>query len=283
VRTFQEVLTSLWPHGNTRVPGLVEGIAATAGDVLAKYKITDKNVLAHIMAQFSHECGAGRFMVESIAYTAQRATEVWPNRYASAADCYAKVDSWPGDPAFRIKLMDHTYGGRMGNRPYPAHDGSTYIGRGLAQCTGLHGYERAKRMTGLDVVSNPNLFLDPKHAFELGVADFVGCGCLPYAEKNDLRGVTRKLNGGYNGLRDRHKWLIAWQRALQDVEFPKPTKKPATATEKAGGAAAVVVAATTATVLAKDHIVAYADLWPYAAGVVGLALAAFVIYKVLRR
>src|SRR5215470_3616172 len=136
-----ETMRAMWPHGNNRVPGLVEGLAAAAPAVFAKYGLNSDLVIAHAMAQFSHECGAGHDMVENINYSAARACQVWPSRFASDADVFATIGSSPGDPAFRIKLMDNVYGGRMGNRP-GSHDGSAFIGRGLSQVTGREGYEK---------------------------------------------------------------------------------------------------------------------------------------------
>src|SRR5437762_1162567 len=124
------IMHTMWPNGNEKVPGLVEGIAAAAPTVFPKHGLTSDLVIAHAMAQFSHECGAGHEVVESINYTPERACEVWDTRFSDPADCLAKVGSFPGDPDFKIKLIDSVYGNRMGNRP-GTHDGSRFIGRGL--------------------------------------------------------------------------------------------------------------------------------------------------------
>jgi putative chitinase len=113
----------MWPNGNNSVPGLVEGIVAAVPSVLDKYGLNSELVIAHAMAQFSHESDAGHEMVENINYT------------ASEADCFAILGSFAGDPDFHTKLIDSVYGRRNGNRP-GTHDGSNYIGRGLSQVTG---------------------------------------------------------------------------------------------------------------------------------------------------
>jgi putative chitinase len=210
----------MWPHGDSKVPGLVDAIVDAAPRVFPKYSLTTNLVIVHAMAQFSHECGAGHDMIENINYTPQRACEVWPSRFTSPADCLAKVGSFPGDPDFRIKLIDNVYGNRMGNRP-GTHDGSTYIGRGLSQTTGRSGYQRVGEKVGLDLVSNPDLILQPKNALECGVADFVECGCLPFAQADDVEGVTKHLNGGFIGLSARKVWLARWKTAL-NAQSPAP-------------------------------------------------------------
>jgi putative chitinase len=145
--------------------------------------------------------------------TAERACAVWPSRFSSPADCYQKVGSSAGDPNFRFKLIDNVYGNRMGNRP-GTNDGSTFIGRGLSQVTGRDGYTKLGAKTDLDLIGNPDLFSLPANALECGVADFVLCGCLPFAANDDVAGVTQHLNGGFVGLAERTAWLARWKTAL---------------------------------------------------------------------
>jgi len=80
---FASALTKLWPNGDQKIPGLRAGIIASAPAVFAKYGVKDSLVLAHIMAQISHECGAGHDVVENLNYTAVRMTQVWPSRFPS--------------------------------------------------------------------------------------------------------------------------------------------------------------------------------------------------------
>jgi putative chitinase len=208
-----DVMHGMWPNGNNRVSGLVEAIASSAPAVFAEYGVDSDLVIAHAMAQFSHECGAGNEMVENINYTASRACQVWPSRFASEEDCFTKLASSAGDPDFRIKLIDSVYGGRNGNRP-GTHDGSTYIGRGLSQVTGRGNYEALGAKVGLDLVNQPDLVNTAENALACGIADFILCGCLPFALADDVSGVTKHLNGGFTGLSERTLWLGRWKTAL---------------------------------------------------------------------
>ena len=206
-------LLRLWPHGDLKIHGLIAGIAVSAPTVFPKYGITTPLVVAHAMAQFSHECGAGTEMVENINYSASRACQVWPSRFSEESEVYEKVNSFPGDPSFHIKLMDSVYGNRMGNRP-GTHDGSAFIGRGLSQVTGREGYEKLSAKTGIDLLNHPELASDQNSALECGVADFVICNCVTPAENDDVKEVTHRLNGGYIGLDQRIAWLAKWKAAL---------------------------------------------------------------------
>lgn len=215
-----EMLRKHWPHGDSRVPGLMEGIVASAPAVFAKYGITTKLEVAMMFGQFSEETGGGIDMVEDIRYTPLRACQVWPSRFHSVAQVYQVIGSYAGDPQFATKLMDNVYGNRMGNRP-GTHDGSTYIGRGLSQCTGRgqtaappSGYLGVGAKTGLDVINHPEILIAPATALECGVADFILCGCLPYAQRGDVVGVTERLNGGTIGLSSRQQWTAIWRQEI---------------------------------------------------------------------
>lgn len=200
------ILQRLWVNGDQHQPGLVEGMAATAPTVFPKYGITTALVVAHAMAQFSEECGAGLELTENMNYTASRLLQVFPTHFT--ASLAAKAAHNPQ------MIAEIAYGGRMGNAPPPSTDGWVYRGQGLSQCTGKDEYAALGKKVGVDLVANPGWLTDPQHALECGVADFVLCGCLPYAEQDNVVEVTRKLNGGENGLSDREAWLRKWKTAL---------------------------------------------------------------------
>jgi putative chitinase len=201
------VLRRLWPHGDQHVVGLLEGIAAVAPSAFPKYGLTTPLVIAHAMAQFSEECGAGEEMIESLNYSAEGLMRTWPTRFSTA-----RAARYAHNPKM---IADATYGGRMGNAPPPSDDGWNFRGRGLSQLTGRESYEKLGATLGLDLVNNPGLVNDPEHALECAVADFVVLSCcLPFAEKDDLNGVTHALNGGYIGLADRKTWLAKWKKEL---------------------------------------------------------------------
>lgn len=200
---FINTLYNLWPNGDQKVPGLRAGIIASAPAVFAKYGVKDSLVLAHIMAQISHECGAGHDVVENLNYTAERMTQVWPSRFRTIAEALP----YAGNPR---ALANKVYNGRMGNR-IGSDDGYNFRGRGGSQTTGREGYERVAKQTGLDVVNHPEILIDPKYFLECAVSDFINCGCMPFAKADDIENVTKKLNGGYIGLAERRAWLVKWK------------------------------------------------------------------------
>jgi putative chitinase len=218
--SFGEALLRLWPNGDVRIPALRAGIIAAAPAVFAKYGIATPLLVAHVMAQISHECGAGHDVVENMNYTAGRMMQVWPSRFATMA----MAAPYAGNPR---ALANKVYNGRMGNVS-GSDDGWTFRGRGAAQTTGREGYARLAKATGLDLVRLPDLVNDPKNFLECGVADFVLCGCLTFAKADDVLNVTRRLNGGTVGLSQRRAWLGKWKAALGSAPLVLAQAPPAT-------------------------------------------------------
>ena len=198
-----EMLNRLWPRAKAE---LRQGIVDSAPAVFEKYDFSSKLVVAHFMAQISHECGAGIEIVENLNYSASRMMQVWPGRFPTLRT----AEPYTHNPK---ALADKVYNGRMGNAP-GSDDGWNFRGRGAAQTTGRNGYALLKQKTGIDVLSNPDLVAASEHFLEFGAADFVICGCLPYAKADDVKMVTKRLNGGLIGLDQRVQWLARWKKEL---------------------------------------------------------------------
>ena len=150
-------------------------------------------------------------MIENDNFTAEQLLNLWPRHFTgSMAQRYAH------NPRM---IADVAYGGRMGNAPPPSDDGWNYRGRGMSQVTGKEGYEKLNAKLkadgfDIDIVASPELISDPRYTLECGMADFVLCGCLPFAEAGDILNTTKRLNGGVNGLAERERWTALWEKEL---------------------------------------------------------------------
>lgn len=205
----EDMLRDLWPRGDSHVPGLIAGIASTSDDAFGGYNIDSDLVVVHAMAQFSEECGAGTEMVENLNYSAQRLIEVWPKHFN-----VHNVMRFAHNPkALGNFIYEPPQHSDLGNRA-GTDDGYDFRGRGLSQTTGRANYEKLGEEVDLGLLANPDLINSPVHALTCAVADFVMCGCLPWALKDDVRQVTIHLNGGINGLADRIRWLARWKKAF---------------------------------------------------------------------
>lgn len=200
-----DTLHRLWPKGNSQIPGLLEAMAEQSEEVFAKHGFSTPRVVAHFMAQISHECGAGTEVVENLNYRAEQLRSQWPTHFSTVQA--VRMAHHPE------QIANQAYNGRMGNR-LGSDDGWTYRGRGATQTTGRDSYHNLGIATGLDLLNHPDLVNDPQHFLECGATDFVLCGCLPWAQRDDTVQVTKHLNGGLIGLQQRAAWLGKWKQAL---------------------------------------------------------------------
>ena len=175
--------------------------------LLDRFGISDTPLrLAHFMAQVLHESDGLANQIESLNYSAERLPQVWPSRFKPTG---------PLDPADfahnQQKLGNEVYGGRMGNTG--PNDGFTYRGRGLLQLTGRDSYReatatlRAQNPAAPDFVAMPDAVFSAQWCLAIAVAEWASKGCNAHADVDDIRKVTKAINGGLIGLSDRTEWL----------------------------------------------------------------------------
>lgn len=89
-------------------------------------------------------------------------------------------------------------------------DGPRYKGRGLLQITGRANYVACGTALGLDLLSTPELLENPLGACRSAGWYWRSRGLNDCADNDDFGTLTKKINGGYNGLDERIKaWLMA--------------------------------------------------------------------------
>lgn len=78
------------------------------------------------------------------------------------------IDERGGDAYFNRRYGPQTSVGKMlGNTK--AGDGALYHGRGYVQITGRNNYAKAKKLTGVDLISEPNRAKEPELAYQIAI------------------------------------------------------------------------------------------------------------------
>ncbi len=120
---------------------------------------------AHFIAQLAHESGNFRYMEE----------------IASGA----------------------AYEGRKDLGNIMAGDGVRFKGRGPIQLTGRANYQKYGRALGIDFESHPELVAIPSIGLLVACKFWVNNGLNELSDRDDVLTITRRINGGTNGLNDR--------------------------------------------------------------------------------
>lgn len=234
--SFGAALSRLWP----RAPhATIAAITENAERIFNRYGVETTLEIAHVMAQISHECGAGTIVRENMNYRAERIIEVFGyNKEKKRWEHSARVTDEEAEQLAHHPeaLAERVYG--MGN-PKKAKElgnekpGDAYRcrGNGPLQLTGLGAHRRIGKLIGVDLENNPEQLADPVIGFRCAVAEFVALGCLKPAAADDVVEVSRLVNGGKNGLHERTVWLRRWKEALEGLE--EPAQRPRAAPEPA--------------------------------------------------
>lgn len=98
-------------------------------------------------------------------------------------------------------------------------DGVKYKGRGIFQITGKYNYQQMSNILGVDLVSNPELAATPEIAVRTACEFWKSHNLNALADNDDLEGITRRINGGTNGINDREIYTDRADTALSPL-FP---------------------------------------------------------------
>ena len=162
-------------------------------DVFAKYDISTPKRQASFIGQCQHESGNFKVLEENLHYKPDRLHIVFPSRFPTVESAL------PFDTP--EKIANKIYGGRMGN--LQDGDGWKYHGRGLIQLTGRDNYKSFSDSSGVDVMNNPDLLLEPEYAC-LSAGWYWNKRTLNMtADASDYKTMTQRINGGLLGLDDR--------------------------------------------------------------------------------
>ena len=93
-------------------------------------------------------------------------------------------------------------------------DGVKFKGRGLIQVTGRDNYTKCAQALGLPLLDHPEMLELPIYAARSAGWFWQTHGLNQLADTDDVKAVTRRVNGGYNHLDDRITFLYRARKAL---------------------------------------------------------------------
>ena len=173
-----------------------------------RFGIMSPTQQASFIGQCGHECGHFKTLEENLNYRAEALMKLWPKRFP----LLEIAKQYERNPR---KIANKVYADRMGNRDEASGDGYRFRGRGCIQLTGHSGYYHAGQALGVDFVMEPDLVATPQFA-ALTAGWFWNTHKLnQYADNQDYKMMTKKINGGFIGLDDRIKHINLALTVLQ--------------------------------------------------------------------
>ena len=168
---------------------------------MAFYEMTPYRA-AHFFGQTGHETAAFKLFSENLNYSANGLSKIFGKYFpGDLEEEYARKPE---------KIASRVYGNRMGNGDEESGDGWKFRGRGALQLTGKNNYTAfAKYLNRPEILDNPDL-VATEYAFESAMFFFdknnLWSICDKGIDSNTITKLTRRINGGTNGL-DHRKLL----------------------------------------------------------------------------
>jgi len=174
--------------------------ADALNETFERFDISTPARQAAFIGQCGHECANFRILEENLNYRAETLMKLWKSRFPTIeiANEYARNPK---------KIANKVYSSRMGNRDEASGDGYRFRGRGCIQLTGHANYFHAGQACGEDFVMNPDLVATPRYAAMTAGWFWNTHKLNQYADSQDYKTLTKKINGGFIGLEDRVKHI----------------------------------------------------------------------------
>lgn len=160
--------------------------------------VNSNEALAHFLGQVAHETGNFVLAEENLRYSSEGLIKTFPKYFKTLekASQYAKNADAIGN---------YVYANRMGNGSPESGDGFNYRGRGALQLTGRDNYQKFSDYVGEDCIKSPGLVAN-KYFFESAKFFFDNNKLWNLTKTVDdasITAVSKRVNGGTNGLQDR--------------------------------------------------------------------------------
>jgi len=180
------------------------GVSATDADkylpflnmTMLKREINTPVRQAMFLSQLAHESGNFRFVVENLNYSADALRRVFGKYFPTEA----LANEYARQPE---RIANRVYASRMGNGDEASGDGWKYRGRGLIQLTGKNNYASFSMQSDNNALVEPDLVAQPELAVDSAGWFWTTNRLNQLSDTGDVKAVTRRINGGFNGLADR--------------------------------------------------------------------------------
>ena len=166
--------------------------------LLPDYGIDTPQRVAAFIAQAAHESGGFTALHENLNYRPETLQKVFP-KYFPNADI---ANQYAHNPE---KIANRVYANRMSNGPEESGDGYRFCGRGLIQLTGRTNYTWFAASLGITPEEAEEYLQTFEGAAQSACWFWETNNLNVQADANDIKTMTKKINGGFIGLEDRIK------------------------------------------------------------------------------
>lgn len=176
---------------------------------MEEFEIETPQQIAMFLAQCAHESAYFTQVTENLNYSAEGLNKIFPKYFRNAGRDAQQFHRQPE------KIANVVYANRMGNGDTASGDGWRYRGRGYIQLTGRNNYVECGEALEMDLVNNPDYLLTPEGAARSAAWFWWNNDLNKFADRNDIVGCTKRVNGGTIGLEHRKE---IWEEVLKALK-----------------------------------------------------------------
>ncbi len=206
---IENLLLLIFPNARPEAGVFISSLTSA----ISRFSITTPARQSAFLAQCAHESAGFSRFAENLNYSAAGLAATWPGRFRGAdGQPNALALAYQRRPAV---IANHVYANRMVNGDEESGDGWRFRGRGLLQITGRGMYQRCGDALGLPLLEQPDLLLRPEQAVLSAAWFWQSNGLNALADAGDFEAITRRINGGLNGLAERKALWLKAREALE--------------------------------------------------------------------
>jgi putative chitinase len=169
--------------------------------LLPDYDINTPRRIAAFVAQCAHESGNFIALKENLNYRPASLVKLFSKYFPTQA----LAEEYCARPNKQEAIANRIYANRMGNGPEESGDGYRFCGRGLIQLTGRDNYSWFAASLQIPV-EEASQYLETFEGAAQSACWFWETNNLNvFADADDIKMMTRRINGGFIGLEDRIK------------------------------------------------------------------------------
>ena len=168
-------------------------------EILPFYEINTVDRVAGFIAQCAHESNNFRVLQENLNYSSKSLDAIFGKYFVRAGRNAKEYHRQPE------KIANVIYASRMDNGNTASGDGWRFRGRGVIQLTGRHNYTKFGSSLSITAEQAIKYVKTKKGALESACWFWDTNKINRYADKQDIVGMTKRINGGTIGLADRKK------------------------------------------------------------------------------
>ena len=168
-------------------------------EILPLWDINTIPRVAGFIAQCGHESGGFRVVSENLNYSAKALNTIFPKYFKRAG---RDANEYHRQPR---KIANVIYANRMDNGDTDSGDGWRFRGGGILQLTGRYNYTKFGEEVEMSPEEAVEYVRTKKGALDSACWFWDTNDINKYADARDVKGATKRINGGYIGLEDRQK------------------------------------------------------------------------------